>query len=190
MSAHSVKMLALALSVVWGIAEQVFARRNRHHGDALERDQGGFVWITFSVAVGLTLACTFGLSGVGDFERAWSWQLLGGMVLVFGLALRLYAIRLLARHFTSRVTVLADHRLIRSGPYRLLRHPSYLGQLMILAGLGAMMANWVALFAAPCFTTFALVVRIRVEERAMAEHFGGEFESYRRATWRLLPLIW
>jgi len=88
------------------------------------------------------------------------------------------------------VTLLPEHRLIRSGPYRWIRHPSYLGQLMILVGLGAMMANWISLFAAPCFTALALIARIRLEERAMAEHFGADFESYRRTTWRLLPWVW
>jgi protein-S-isoprenylcysteine O-methyltransferase len=187
---YAMKILAVALSLAWGIAEQLFARRNRRHVDARERDRGSFLWITLSVALGMTLACTFGLAGPGAFQHPWPWQLSGTLVLVTGLALRFYAIRLLAHHFTSRVTVLTGHQLIRSGPYRLLRHPSYLGQLMILAGLGAMMANWISLAAAPCFTAVALVVRIRVEERAMAEHFGAEFESYRRATWRLLPLIW
>jgi protein-S-isoprenylcysteine O-methyltransferase len=188
--AFAMKMLALVVSLVWGIAEQLFARRNRRHGDARERDRGSFLWITLSVALGMTLACAFGFAGPGALACVWPWQLSGILVLISGLALRLYAIRLLDRHFTSRVTLLTCHRLIRSGPYRLLRHPSYLGQLMILTGLGAMMANGVSLFAAPCFTALALVVRIRVEERAMAEHFGAEFESYRRATWRLLPLIW
>ena len=190
MSAYTMKILALAVALAWGIAEQLFARRNRRHAGARERDRGSFLWITLSVTLGLTLACSFGLAGPGAFAYAWPWQLTGLMVLVLGLELRVHAIRLLARHFTSRVTLLADHQLIRSGPYRLLRHPSYLGQLMILAGLGAMMANWVSLLAAPFFTTIALVARIQVEERAMAEHFGAEFESYRRNTWRLLPLIW
>jgi protein-S-isoprenylcysteine O-methyltransferase Ste14 len=39
-------------------------------------------------------------------------------------------------------------------------------------------------------TTVALVWRIRVEERAMAEHFGPAYEEYRKTTWCLLPLVW
>ena len=190
MSTHSLKILALAVSLGWGVAEQVFARRNRRRSGARERDGGSFLWITLSVAVGMSLACGFGFAGPGGVEDAWPWQASGLVLLGLGLTIRVYAIRLLAVHFTSRVTLLPEHRLIRSGPYRWIRHPSYLGQLMILVGLGAMMANWVSLFAAPCFTAFALIARIRLEERAMAEHFGADFESYRRTTWRLLPLVW
>jgi protein-S-isoprenylcysteine O-methyltransferase len=187
---YPIKILALVFSLAWGIAEQIFARRNQCHANARERDRGSFLWISLSVALGMTLACGFGLAGPGVLEQALPWQLAGMVGLVLGLALRVHAVRLLARHFTSRVTLLSDHQLIRSGPYRLLRHPAYLGQLMILAGLGSMLANWVSLFVAPLFTTLALVARIRVEERAMAEHFGAEFESYQRATWRLLPFVW
>jgi protein-S-isoprenylcysteine O-methyltransferase Ste14 len=53
-----------------------------------------------------------------------------------------------------------------------------------------LLANGVSLVAAPLFTTIALLLRIRMEERVMAEHFGQAYEDYRRATWRLLPLIW
>jgi protein-S-isoprenylcysteine O-methyltransferase Ste14 len=105
-------------------------------------------------------------------------------------AIRLHAIRTLARHFTSRVTLLEDHALVREGAYRWIRHPSYLGQILILVGFGALLANAVSLIAAPLLTTVALLLRIRVEERALAEHFGQAYEDYRRVTARLLPFVW
>ena len=110
--------------------------------------------------------------------------------MVEALAIRVHAIRVLARHFTSRVTILQDHALVRDGLYRVVRHPSYLGEILILIGLGALMANAVSFVAAPLFTTVALLRRIRLEERALAERFGQAYEDDRRATWRLLPLIW
>jgi protein-S-isoprenylcysteine O-methyltransferase Ste14 len=70
------------------------------------------------------------------------------------------------------------------------RHPSYLGQILILVGLGALLANGLSLVVAPLFTTIALLLRILVEERAMAERFGQAYEDYRRGTWRLLPPVW
>ena len=65
-----------------------------------------------------------------------------------------------------------------------------LGAILILVGIGALMANVIALLIAPLMTTVALVWRIRVEERAMAEHFGTAYEEYCKSTWRLLPLVW
>lgn len=67
---------------------------------------------------------------------------------------------------------------------------SHVEQILILVGIGGLMANVVALLAAPLMTTVALLWRIHVEERAMAEHFGAAYEEYRKTTWRLLPLVW
>lgn len=187
-----VKILAVALSVAWGVAEQVFARRNRGRAAAAshERDRGSFQWITSSVAGGMTIAGAFGFSGIGAVVDIRAWELSGALVCLAGAAIRLHAIAVLADHFTSRVTILGEHKLVRDGIYRYVRHPSYLGQILILLGLGALMGNVVAVLAAPFMTTIALLWRIRIEERAMAEHFGEAYEEYRRATWRLLPLVW
>ena len=187
-----VKILAVAISAAWGMSEQGFARRNRRAAGAAshERDKGSFHWITASVVVGMSIAGAFGFSGVGGATNVRAWELAGAVVLLAGAAIRLHAIAVLANQFTSRVTILTEHKLVRSGLYRYVRHPSYLGQILILVGVGALMANVVALITAPLLTTVALVWRIRVEERAMAEHFGVAFEEYSNATRRLLPLVW
>jgi protein-S-isoprenylcysteine O-methyltransferase len=187
-----VKILAVALSVAWGAAEQVFARRNRGRAGTAshERDRGSFQWINASVVGGMTIAGALGFSGVGAASNIRAWELSGALVCLAGAAIRLHAIAVLANHFTSRVTILGEHKLVRDGLYRYVRHPSYLGQILILVGLGALMGNVVAVLAAPLMTTVALLWRIRIEERAMAERFGAAYQEYRRATWRLLPLVW
>lgn len=187
-----IKLLAMAMSIGWGFAEQAFAisNRSRNPGQSQERDKGSFLWISVSVSVGMTIACTFALLGLGSFRRARLWELAGFLLLLLGAGIRLHAIRVLGRQFTSRVTILEDHALVRDGIYRTIRHPSYLGQILILVGLGALMANGISLVAAPLFTTVALLGRIRVEERSLAERFGQAYEDYRRSSWRLLPLVW
>ena len=187
-----IKALAMGLSLAWGFGEQFLAIRNRRKNGRAdqEKDQGSFLWITLSVSIGMTIACVFAFSGRGALQHPHGWEVAGLLVMLAGAGLRIHAIRILAHHFTSRVTLLEDHALIREGAYRYVRHPSYLGQILILVGLGALMANRVSLVAAPLFTIVALLFRIRVEERAMAEHFGQAYEAYRRETWRLLPPIW
>jgi protein-S-isoprenylcysteine O-methyltransferase len=158
-SDFGVKILAVALSVAWGMSEQAFARRNRRAVGATgrEHDKGSFRWITASVVVSMSIAGAFGFSGVGGVTNVHVWELVGALVLLAGTAIRLHAIAVLAKQFTSRVTILTEHKLIRSGLYRYVRHPSYLGQMLILVGIGALMANVVALLAAPLMTTGSTV---------------------------------
>jgi protein-S-isoprenylcysteine O-methyltransferase len=186
-----VKAAVVILSWAWGFAEQSFAIRNRTRtGDSQEKDKGSFLAITLSITAGLTVACLFAFSGIGAFRHPAWWEAGGALLLLAGGGIRIHAIRTLARHFTSRVTLIEGHSLVRNGAYRWIRHPSYLGQILILVGFGAMLANVVALVAAPVFTTAALLLRIRVEERALAEHFGQAFDEYRRETDRLVPFVW
>jgi protein-S-isoprenylcysteine O-methyltransferase Ste14 len=185
------KAAVVVLSWAWGFAEQYFAIRNRTRtGASQEKDRGSFLAITLSIAIGLTVACLFAFSGIGAFHHPAWWEAGGALLLLAGGGIRIHAIRTLARHFTSRVTLIEGHSLVRNGAYRWIRHPSYLGQILILVGFGAMLANLVALVAAPVFTTAALLLRIRVEERALAEHFGQAFDEYRRETDRLVPFVW
>jgi protein-S-isoprenylcysteine O-methyltransferase len=186
------KTLAVYLSLVWALLEMAYAVCNRRASGSAshEKDKGSFIWITVSITVGMTVACTFAFSGKGAFRHAHRWELAGLLLLIVGAVIRLHAIRILGRHFTSRVTILQDHALVRDGLYRFVRHPSYLGEILILIGLGAVLANAVSLVAAPLFATVVLLLRIQLEERALAEHFGQAYEDYRRVTWRLLPPIW
>jgi len=182
----------IVFSILWGVWEQGLAVHNRHRmGDqAHETDRGSFLWISISVSVGMTMAAMFAFSGIGTLRHPRSWELAGILVIALGFWIRIHAMGTLARHFTHRVTILQDHVLIRDGLYRYVRHPSYAGQILILIGLGTMLANGFALLAAPLFTTVALLLRIAVEERTLSEHFREAYEDYRRSTWRLLPLVW
>lgn len=80
--------------------------------------------------------------------------------------------------------------MIESGPYRLVRHPSYTGALLAFLGFGFSLGNWLALLViiVPIFVAFAY--RIKVEERALVDALGDRYVSYARRTKRLLPFIY
>ncbi len=82
----------------------------------------------------MTIACLFAFSGYAALPHLHRWELAGLLVMLAGAGIRIQAIRTLAKQFTSRVTMLPHHTLIREGAYRYVRHPSYLGQILILAG--------------------------------------------------------
>ncbi|MDE1835353.1 MAG: isoprenylcysteine carboxylmethyltransferase family protein [Euryarchaeota archaeon] len=115
---------------------------------------------------------------------------LGDALMGLGIAVRVWAITVLGRFFTTRVMIQKGHQLITKGPYRWVRHPSYTGALTTLIGLslayGSLLGTLLALtVGATCFG-----YRIHVEEKALAEGFGKEYEEYRRHTRRLIPGVY
>jgi protein-S-isoprenylcysteine O-methyltransferase Ste14 len=116
------------------------------------------------------------------------WRL--GFALAFllaGLAIRAVAIVTLGRFFTARVSIQEDHRLVRRGLFRHVRHPSYSGLLLAFAGLGLTLGNWLSLAAILVPITASVLYRIRVEESFLEEKFGREYAEYRRSTRCLVP---
>ena len=116
--------------------------------------------------------------------------LVGLALLVAGTALRWAAIRALWRYFTVNVSILEGQRVVKRGLYGLVRHPAYTGLLLRYLGFGLAFANWLS--AALVFVPLlcATVYRIRVEERALLEHFSEEYELYALAKKRLVPGIY
>ncbi len=81
----------------------------------------------------------------------------------------------------------ADHKLIRSGPYRLVRHPIYTSMLCVLAATGIVVAPWYLLLPGILLFVAGTEIRMRVEDTLLESRFGDDFRSYARAAPRLLP---
>jgi protein-S-isoprenylcysteine O-methyltransferase len=177
--------------LAWEIVEwRQQAREARSEAD-VDRDRGSARLIR--LATWTAIPAGFGLAHV-DVARIpggrWPVYAIGCGLLVSGIALRQWSIRTLGCHFRRRVTIQAGHRLVRRGPYRLLRHPAYAGSLAAVAGMGVAFGSWPALAACLVPITAAVVHRIRVEESALEEWLGEPYRDYERSTSRLVPGIW
>jgi len=115
---------------------------------------------------------------------------LGIAIVLAGVALRAWAIVSLGRYFRRVVTIEPGQRIVRRGPYRVLRHPSYAGILLIFAGFGLAFGSWVGAAVALVIIFAGMVPRIRVEERALSQAFGADYTDYANSTARVLPHIW
>jgi protein-S-isoprenylcysteine O-methyltransferase len=115
---------------------------------------------------------------------------LGVALFAAGLVLRWYAIAYLGRFFTVDVAIAADHRVVDSGPYRTLRHPSYTGVLLAFFGFGICLGNWISLAAVTLPIAWAFIRRIEVEEAALNHALGGSYAAYSRRTKRLVPWLY
>lgn len=103
-----------------------------------------------------------------------------------GLALAILARRFLGRNWSGEISIKVDHELIRSGPYRKLRHPIYTGLLAMYLGTAIVSGTWLA----PLGFLVAIAAyarKIRLEEVNLRKAFGADYEAYCRASWALVP---
>jgi len=114
----------------------------------------------------------------------------GILMMISGIIFRRYAIGVLGEFFTATVQIRKDHQIIKNGPYRFIRHPSYLGILILALGNGIALANWISFLLCLALPIAGIILRIRVEEKVLAQHFGEQYQNYKKNTWRILPYIY
>jgi protein-S-isoprenylcysteine O-methyltransferase Ste14 len=117
----------------------------------------------------------------------WFW--IGFVLVASGLGFAVAARVWLGGNWSGVVTLKQDHELIRSGPYRWVRHPIYTGLLVALLGSIIALGEVRGVIALALFT-FALLRKLALEERLLAEEFGPTYSRYRREVPRLLPMPW
>jgi protein-S-isoprenylcysteine O-methyltransferase Ste14 len=178
-----------ALYFFW-IAGEIFiavaTRRRGSQGGNQDRGSQLILWIV--IVLSLTLAGFLRALMPPHFRWHQPWiGALSLLLLATGLVVRTTAILTLGRWFTANVVTRSGQSLKRSGLYKLVRHPSYLGMEFIFVAFGLRAASWPALLASFIPPTLAVLYRIHVEEGALAEAFGAEYDQYRRTTRRLIP---
>ena len=178
------------LGPLWGLAEFCTAviTRSRWAGPSKDRGSVFLLWAVCLSSIGLAVFAANKFSEWALPNRG----LLFTVALCFfalGVVFRSYGIIYLGRFFTPNVAIATDHRLIDSGPYRFIRHPTYAGLLMIVLGVGLSFANLASLLIVFVPVLACLLWRIRIEEQALAEAFGEQYRIYMHRTKRLVPFI-
>jgi protein-S-isoprenylcysteine O-methyltransferase Ste14 len=136
-------------------------------------------------------------------------RLFGGIFCLTGAALRWLCYREMAHQFTFHITVMKDHKLVTSGPYAYVRHPSYTGGLLldlgvliwhlapgswlIESGIRGTAMFWILVTPSVilmCFSTRMHFWRCRVEDDIMRKEFGKQWDEWANAVqYKLLPRV-
>ena len=179
--------LLQGMLIAWAVIEILLRLRNLGGRTA-------FDWTFGLVVASVALAINAGFRAahlpstvVGG---GWAPVAVGLGVLAAGVALRVWAIVTLGRLFKFVVVIQDGHRVVASGPYRLLRHPSYTGALVGFLGAGIALDSWLSVLALVLIPLLAIGVRIHVEEAELARALGEEYRAYARRTRRLVPGLW
>jgi protein-S-isoprenylcysteine O-methyltransferase Ste14 len=179
------------LIYAWLLSEVVlvlFTRRVRGGTSPRDRWSRTILWCVMGAGIAAGTAAQAVSAANIRMPEPWL-QGVALSLLAGGLAVRWTAILTLGRFFSTSVAIHRDHRLVRTGPFRLVRHPSYSGLVLLLLGLGISFGNWLSfvLIVVPFIT--ALLYRIRVEEYSLVEALGQDYVEYCKTRKRLVPGI-
>jgi protein-S-isoprenylcysteine O-methyltransferase Ste14 len=184
-----VKSLYVATIVIWLGLE--FRQSQKQRPEANAADLGSQSTLRLSYVIGIVGAITLRTSlpsATIRSEALASW--IGLVIMWCGIGLRFWSFHTLGRYFTFTVQTSQDQPVISTGPYRVIRHPSYAGALLAFVGLGLIIGNWASLVILTVATSCGLVYRIMVEERALSRDLGGRYQAYAANRKRLVPFIW
>jgi protein-S-isoprenylcysteine O-methyltransferase Ste14 len=177
--------------ILWFVLEMIGAYAHRVEAGAQKQDRGSMVVLLVGLYAGVLL--NFALPGL--FPGAtitWNRSVLffiGLTLMVLGIILRQYAIRVLGRYFTREVATRAGQPVVQNGPYKFIRHPAYSGTLLTMLGIGLAMTNWASLVAIVVCSFSGFFYRVLVEERALRTSLGQPYVEYMRHTKRFVPFV-
>ncbi len=180
------------LILIFFVSEFALAmiKRSRHTSGITGADRGSIflLWVVITLAITAAYFLSGYLPGRLPFPPAWL-QATAMTLLVSGLAFRWWAVITLGKFFTVDVATHADHALVDTGPYRLVRHPSYTGLLLAFLGFGLSLGNVFSVLVMMTPIVITLSYRICVEEQALRQALGPKYDAYCVKTKRLIPGI-
>jgi protein-S-isoprenylcysteine O-methyltransferase Ste14 len=166
---------------------RLVARSQRAAGQASDRSMTLIViagWIGFPTAFGVAGWSTFVLARGQQI-----WFALGLASLLLGSWLRRHCFKTLGQYFTGNVQVVHGQTVIQEGAYRLIRHPSYTGGMLMYLGTGLALTNWLSVLIIVILGGLGYAYRVQVEERALEMELGEPYRDYVRRTKRFIPFV-
>jgi protein-S-isoprenylcysteine O-methyltransferase Ste14 len=160
----------------------------RRRGTRIKRkDRGSGLVIIGGVVLSILIAVIFAGS---DIARLPGWFFYAGMgLMIAGIIIRQWSIAVLGRYFSTSVGIQKDQKVVQTGPYRLVRHPSYTGALLIMVGIGLALQSWGAVLIILVISAITYGYRIRMEEKVLVSELGDEYLQYMKKTKRIIPYL-
>jgi protein-S-isoprenylcysteine O-methyltransferase len=177
---------------VFLVAERVL--RTGASAKTLQRgthDRGSTLLIGMAFGVGLVLPALLDGLNVGVLLRN---DVVDGSlaigVMVAGIAVRIWAVGTLGRYYTRTLLTAEGQEVVTAGPYAKVRHPGYLGDILMWSGFGVLSDNLAVALLFPIMFVAIYLYRIRVEEGMLVKALGDDYVQYQKRTYRLVPFVY
>jgi len=184
-------IIIIGFSYLYGFFEVFMNLRQKGKRNLKTSGDKGSLWLLYIlITTGYALSFAIGATKTGRMSHWDAFFAVGAVLTVMGLLIRIQSILTLKQYFTYSVAQTEDHKLIETGLYKIIRHPGYLGQLIIFAGISISLSNWLSVLLMMIPVTIGYIYRINVEERFMTEQMGESYLNYQKRTKRLIPMIY
>jgi len=180
----------VGVSAAWWLFEAVMNARQwlrAGRGFTLTRDPT-YVLMYVTVAAAVIAAQILGRRGGLLWPGGRLWPVVTGLTLIVAcIVIRAWSIITLGRFFQYSIRIQSGHTVVTTGPYRFVRHLSYTGLSLGVAGYALANGDVWSLLAAAALAGAGLTVRIRVEERQLSESLGADYATFAAHHKRLIP---
>jgi len=184
-------ILIIAFSFLYGFFEIYMSMRLRQKRTIVKSGDRLSLWmLSIFITIGYSLSFSIGATKIGRIYHWDTFFLIGTILVIMGLIIRISSILTLKQHFTYTVSEIENHELIESGLYKTIRHPGYLGQLIIFIGIATSLSNWLSVLFMLIPVLLGYIYRIKVEEKFMLNQIGQKYIDYKNRTKRLIPMIY
>jgi len=184
-------IVLFALAIALMLCQEIFLKNRERGGVDASRDDGSLKLIAHCRNAAFLVGIFSAFFPLLPLPGARSSQWLIGAGLIFaGLLMRFWSIAALGKFYTNLVAFQQDHKVVKSGPYKFIRHPGYAGAYLVYAGFGVAMGSVIGLVLVMVLIVYAFQRRIAVEEKVMVEGLGDEYRSYIQSTKKIIPFIY
>ncbi|HTX79244.1 MAG TPA: isoprenylcysteine carboxylmethyltransferase family protein [Longilinea sp.] len=186
-------ILAYVLIAVFSTGERGLRKGQQaqpFEADSFDRQSTRRLGAAYAISIiGLLAAPFLDYWSIGAIVPAWvGW--IGLVIALGGMALRAWANRVLGAFYTRTLRVTEDQTVVQNGPYRFIRHPGYLGVILMWVGAGLAAINWIVVILIIVIMSLAYHYRIQTEEAMLVQSLGQPYAEYKAHTWKLIPYIY
>lgn len=189
---HTAGLILTCGYFIWLVPEVIYIFS--HRVDANFRANDPYSGLTVKLSLGTAVLSANWLVRVETWGTiSWHPILIFGFgiaLMVIGVVFRWYVIRVLGKYFSVQLGVQPGQTVMKEGPYRWIRHPSYTGSLITMLGLGLAFTNWLCLVSVPLIVLIGYSYRANVEERMLVTALGDPYREYMKNTKRFIPFVY
>jgi protein-S-isoprenylcysteine O-methyltransferase Ste14 len=143
---------------------------------------------TLTLVVLILSVCQVGTLSYPENLHLNNYRITGLIIYLLFSWIQIWSYKSLGQSYSQEIVVFKDHKLAQKGPFRFIRHPQYLSQMLVDLGGAAATLSYILLPLAVIQIPI-LIIRASFEEKLLSKHFKEEFEQYKKSRGFMIPFI-